>query len=150
MTTQKYKNLFLPDCKKCRFLLVGFYCTWKEACIRTREKQVQEWKFDVSHAFKCNLKELTTKSALSAWGQRSLACACPVAGYIDHVIHWRVQFSFVLGSVSHFLTLPSPPGFVGFSPMMFVSVTGACCFPFVWGLMAGLRCCASHGGIISV
>ena len=31
----------------------------------------------------CNLKELTTKSALSAWGQRSLACACPVAGYID-------------------------------------------------------------------
>ena len=48
-----------------------------------------------SHAFKCNLKELTTKSALSAWGQRSLACACPGAGYIDHLIHWLVQFSFV-------------------------------------------------------
>ena len=50
-------------------------------------------------AFKCNLKELTAKSALSASGQRSLACACPVAGYIDHMIHWHVQFSFVLGSL---------------------------------------------------
>ena len=60
------------------------------------------------NAFKCNLKELTTKSALSAWGQRSLACACPVAGYIDHVIHWRVQFSFVLGSFNHFLLSPPP------------------------------------------
>ena len=60
------------------------------------------------NAFKCNLKELTTKSAFSACGQRPLACACPVAGHIDHVIHWRVQFSFVLGSVSHFLPL-SPP-----------------------------------------
>ena len=57
------------------------------------------------NAFKCNLKELTTKSVFSAWGQRPLACACPVAGHIDHVIHWRVQFSFVLGSVSHFLPL---------------------------------------------
>ena len=47
------------------------------------------------HPFICNLKELTTKSALSAWGQRSLACASPGAGYIDHLIHWRVQFSFV-------------------------------------------------------
>ena len=25
-----------------------------------------------------------------------------------------------------------------------LSVTGACSFPFVWGLMAGLHCCASH------
>ena len=56
----------------------------------------------------CNLKELTTKSAVSTC-QRSLACACPVVGYIDHVIHWRVHFSFVLGSVSHFLPLPPPP-----------------------------------------
>ena len=72
------------------------------------------------NAFKCNLKELTTKSALSTWDQRSLACTCPVAGFVDHAIHWRVQFSFVLGSSSHFLsppppTSPSPPGFVVFS-----------------------------------
>ena len=52
------------------------------------------------NTFKYNLKELTTKSALSAWGQWSLSFTCPVAGYIDHVIHWRVQFSFVLGSVN--------------------------------------------------
>ena len=48
----------------------------------------------------------------------ALACACPVAGYIDLVILWHVQFSFVLGSVSHFLrfssafsfsTIGSPP-----------------------------------------
>ena len=104
------------------------------------------------HAFKCNLKELTTKSTLIAWGQRSLACACPVAGYIDHMIHWRFQFSFVLGSVSHFPPLsPSPLGFVGFFlPLMFFSVTGACPLHFLWGLMAGLCCCASHGGIISI
>ena len=36
-----------------------------------------------------------------------------------------------------------------FSPLVLRSVTATCCFPFVWGLMAGLRCCASHGGIIS-
>ena len=69
-----------------------------------------EWvpSFDLN-AFKCNLKELAPKSALSAWGQRSLACACPVAGYIDHVIHRCVQFPFVLGSVSHFLPASRPP-----------------------------------------
>ena len=37
-----------------------------------------------------------------------------------------------------------------FPPLVFSSVTGACSFPFVWGLMAGLRCYASHGGIISI
>ena len=69
-----------------------------------------EWvpSFDLN-AFKCNLEELAPKSALSAWGQRSLACACPVAGYIDHVIHRCVQFPFVLGSVSHFLPASRPP-----------------------------------------
>ena len=32
-----------------------------------------------------------------------LACAYPVARYIDHVIHWRAQFFFMLGFSSHFL-----------------------------------------------
>ena len=99
-----------------------------------------------------------------------LACACPVARYIDHVIHWRVQFSLVLffffsaHEVLPPIFSPSPPpprhhlclGFVlvvavfFFSPLMFFSVTGACSFPFEWGLMAELHCCASHGGIISI
>ena len=81
-------------------------------------------------AFKCNLKELTTKSTLSAWGQRSsMACTCPVAGYIDHVIFWRVQFSFMLGSVSHFLPLTPPPRLCWFFSTDVFSVTEACSFP---------------------
>ena len=32
-----------------------------------------------------------------------LARAYPVARYIDHVIHWRAQFSFMLGFFNHFL-----------------------------------------------
>ena len=79
-----------------------------------------------------------------------MASACPVAGYINHVMHWRVQFSFVLGSVSHFLPLPPPPRLCWFFSTDVFSVTGACSFPFPWGLMVGLRCCASHGGIISI
>lgn len=33
---------------------------------------------------------------------------------------------------------------------MLSSVTAAGSYPFVLGLMAGLRCCASHGRIISI
>ena len=92
-----------------------------------------------------------------------LACACPVACYIDHVIHWRVHFSFVLVFSAHevlsaiFFPLPLLRLFLVvivavffFSPLVLSSVTAACFFPFVWGLMAGLHCCASHGGIISI
>ena len=59
-----------------------------------------------------------------------LASACPVARYIDDVIHWLVQFSLVLFLFS---PPPHPPhlslGFVlvvavFFSPLMFLSVTG--------------------------
>ena len=111
-------------------------------------KQTQQTYNDKLDAFKCNLKKLTTKSALSAWGQRPLACLCPVAGYIDHVMHWHVQLSFVLGSFSHFLP-PSPlppPRLCCF----FLHWCFFCSFPLVWGLMAGLHCCTSHGGIISI
>ena len=72
--------------------------------LKTTEHSIHRY-----NAFKCKLKELTTKSALSAWGHRSLACARPVGGYIDHVIYRRVQFPFVLGSVSHFLPFPPSP-----------------------------------------
>ena len=92
-----------------------------------------------------------------------LACACPVARYIDHVIHWRVPFSFVLfffQPMRFFLPFSSPflslnfffvviVAVFFFSPLVLRSVTAACSSPFVWGLMAGLRCCAGHGGIIS-
>ena len=66
-------------------------------------------------AFKCNLKELTTKSALSACGQRSLACTCPVACYIDRVIHWHVSV-FLCARFCQPFSFPSPLllGFVSF------------------------------------
>ena len=76
-----------------------------------------------------------------------------MAGHIDHVIPWRVQFSLRAGFCWPFSSPPALPlGLLGFffSIDVFVSVTGACSFPFVLGLMAGLRCCFSHGGIISI
>ena len=48
------------------------------------------------NAVKCNLKELTTKSA---WVPRSavFSTRSSVADYIDHVIPWHVQFSLRAG-----------------------------------------------------
>ena len=51
------------------------------------------------------------------------------------MIHWRVQFSFVLGSVSHFLPLPPPSRLCWFfstDVFFFFILTGACSFPFLW------------------
>ena len=46
------------------------------------------------NAFKCNLKELTTKKAYSASSPRSVTMHLPVVHYIFHVIHdqWHVEF----------------------------------------------------------
>ena len=76
-----------------------------------------------------------------------LASTCPVARYINHVIHWRIQFSTMLsffsqwGSFCHFLSPLLSLGIVFvvvsfFLHWCFSSGTGACSFPFVWGLMA--------------
>ena len=65
---------------------------------------------------------------------------------LAHSVFLRTRFCQPFSSPS-----PSPLGFPGFSPLMFfLSVTGACSFPFMWGLMVGLHCCANHGGIISI
>ena len=68
------------------------------------------------------------------------------------LFRWIFVYIFCLINILSAIFFPSPLplGFVGFSPLMFVSVTGAFFFPLVWGLMAGLRCCASYGGIISI
>ena len=84
-----------------------------------------------------------------------LICACPVARYIGHVIHWARSGFLRAGFFQQMKFFqPFPLVSVGFVVVFFStdfsSVTGACSFPFVWGLMAGLRCCASHGGIISI
>ena len=75
-----------------------------------------------------------------------------MVGYIDHVIPWRVQFSLRAGFCQPFSSPTALPlGLLGFfSTDAFVSVTGACSFPLVLGLMAELRCCDSRGGIISI
>ena len=99
------------------------------------------------YAFKCNLKKLTTKSALSAWGQRSFGMRMPSSSLhrscdsLACPVFPRAVFFFF----SAHEVLP-PILFI----FMFFSVTGACSFPFEWGLMAELHCCASHGGIISI
>ena len=107
-------------------------------------------KYDILY-FSC-LFCVKIEIEIGCLGQRSLVRACSVAGYIDHVISWRVQFSFRAGFCRPFSSPPALPlGLLGFfSTDAFVSVMGACSFSLVWGLMAGLRCCASHGGIISV
>ena len=81
-----------------------------------------------------------------------LASACPVARYIDDVIHWLVQFSLVLFLFSP-PSPPPPPPHLSLGFVLVVDVFkcdgGAGSFPFVWGLMAELHCCSSQGGIIS-
>ena len=55
------------------------------------------------------------RTPLSAQGQRCLACACPVAGYIDHVIHWRVSVFLCARFCQPFSSSPPLPlGFVSF------------------------------------
>ena len=83
------------------------------------------------NAFKCNLKELTTKSS---WVPRSavFGMACPVAGYIDHVIPWRVQFSLPAGFCWPFSSPPALPlGLLGFSSTDVFSVSRVP-VPFLW------------------
>lgn len=79
-----------------------------------------------------HLKELANNSVLSARGQRSFGSHMPSSS----LHRSRREVSFI-----YFLPLPLLP--VVLSPL----VTGACLFPFVWGFMAGLPCCASHEGV---
>ena len=80
------------------------------------------------------------------------AYTCQVVRYIPHVILWRGFFlhavlSMPWGFFQLFSPNPSPLPTV-LSPLIFFSVMGACSFQFLWGLMAGLCSCTSHGGTI--
>ena len=110
------------------------------------------YKQKVINAFKCNLKELTTMSAwvprLAVFGMRMpsgwLHRSC------DSLARSVLPSCWVLAAI--FFPSRPPPRLIGFfsTDVFFFSVTSVCSFPLVWGLMAGLRCCASHGGIISI
>ena len=101
------------------------------------------------YVFKCNLKELTTKSVFSARGPRSFGMRMPSSSLHPRVIQWHGDFpSCCVIRATRFLSAIFVPLPVVLSPLIFFSDTGTCLFPFVWGLMAGLRCCANHGSII--
>ena len=54
-----------------------------------------------------------------------MACACLVAGYIDHMIPWRIQFSLRAGFCRLFSSPPALPlGLLGFSPPTFFQCDG--------------------------
>ena len=99
------------------------------------------------NVFKCNLKELTTKSANSARGQRSVFkhmrnCAVFHLCGIGQAMR-GVSFS-QRGRKQSSSSSPPPPFFFA----LFFQCDG--CLFFVscaWGLMAGLQRCASHGGV---
>ena len=74
-----------------------------------------------------------------------LACACPVVHYIDHVIHWHVQFPFMLVFFSAHEVLSdifSPPplslSFVVFVVAVFFFLHW--CFPVRWVPVPFLSC----------
>ena len=80
------------------------------------------------------------------------AYTCQVVRYIPHVILWHGFFLYaVLSMPWSFFQLfspNSPPLTMVLSSLIFFSVTGACSFQFLWGLMAGLGSCTSRWGII--
>ena len=107
-------------------------------------------KYNALNEFKCNLKELTTKSA---WVPRSAVFSmCIPCGWLHRSCDSLARSVFSRAGFCRPFSSPPvlPLGLFGFSPLMFFQCDGACSFPLVWGLMAGLRCCASHGGIISI
>ena len=108
-------------------------------------------------------KGVKTKSAFSARVQRSFGLRMPSSSlhrscdslarsFFFRAVFFQpmrffLPFSSPFLSVNFFFVVIVAVFF--FSPLVLRSVTAACSFPFVWGLMAGLRCCAGHGGIIS-
>ena len=86
------------------------------------------------YAFKCNLKKLTTKSVLSAWGQRSFGMRMPSSSLhrscdsLARPVFPRAVFFFFSprGSSTHFLPLPPPP-----PPPLHRLCSCCCCFFFL-------------------
>ena len=91
------------------------------------------------NAFKCNLKELTTKNA---WVPRSAVFGMRMPGgwlhrSCDSLARSVLPSCWVLAAI--FFPSRPPPRLVGFSStdVSFFSVMGACSFPLVWGSWLG-------------
>ena len=103
---------------------------------------------NILNAFIYNLKELTTKSIFSAWSPQSFSIhmpSCSLHSSCDSVA-WIFPSCCVVHAMrflSVIFSKPSSPPYGSFSTVM-----GACSFQFLWGLMAGLHSCTSHGGTI--
>lgn len=108
------------------------------------------------NAFKCNLKELTTKKPYSASGPRSVTMHLPSSSlHLScnslHVIHaCGVSFVQHYPVIRFFFQLIFPPSFSPYSFFTDIFQCDGCLFRFLflWGLLAGLFYCGSHGGII--
>ena len=77
----------------------------------------------VFYAFKCNLKELTTKSVFSARGPRSFGMRMPSSSLRPRVIQWRGDFpSCCVVHATRFLSatfVPPPPYYGSFATDIF-------------------------------
>ena len=77
----------------------------------------------VFYAFKCNLKELTTKSVFSARGLRSFGMRMPSSSLRPRVIQWRGDFpSCCVVHATRFLSatfVPPPPYYGSFATDIF-------------------------------
>ena len=82
-----------------------------------------------------------------------LACACPVACYIDYVIQRHIDFSLMLCCLSHEVLSPifsSPLLFLWFFLHWYFSVWWVPVYFLLCGCSwLALHCCASYGGISS-
>ena len=107
---------------------------------------------NILNAFIYNLKELTTKSIFSAWGLQSFSIhmpSCSLHSSCDSVA-WIFPSCCVVHAMrflSVIFSKPSSNPYSSFSTDI-LQCDGCLFVLFLWGLMAGLRSCTSHGGTI--
>ena len=103
------------------------------------------------YAFKCKLKELTTKSVFSAKGPCSFGMRMPSSSLHPRVIQWHGDFpSCCVIRATRFLSAIFVPLPVVLSPLIFFSDTGTCLFPFVWGSWLGCAVVPTMGALFNL
>ena len=107
---------------------------------------------NILNAFIYNLKELTTKSIFSAWGPQSFSIhmpSCSLHSSCDSVL-WIFPSCCVVHAMRFLSVIFSKPSSTPYSSFStdILQCDGCLFVLFLWGLMAGLRSCTSHGGTI--